>query len=72
MLGPLPLLHRIVTVAVALASGLLAGAWLWHVTPLAVPASVLVGSLLGLGASYLLVHPFGEQEPVPVRVDRRR
>jgi hypothetical protein len=69
MFGPLPLLHRAVTVTVALASGLLLGAWLAHVTSLAIPFATVLGTALGLGAAYILVH---QPEPRPVRVDRRR
>jgi len=69
MFGPLPLLHRFVTVAVALASGLLAGAWVGHVTAVTTPLSAVLGVGLGLGASYLLVH---QPEPRPVRAQRRR
>jgi hypothetical protein len=69
MFGPLPLLHRIVIVAVTLACGVLAGAWVTHVTtlPLQVSAGAVAGGLLGLVAAYAVVH-----QARPVRVTRRR
>ncbi len=71
MFGPLPLLHRIMLALVIAASGVLAGAWAAHVTPLplAVSMGALVGGLVGLGAAYALVH---QPQPRPVRVTRRR
>jgi hypothetical protein len=69
MFGPLPLLHRIVIVAITLACGVLAGAWITHATTLPVEVSLgaLAGGLLGLVAAYAVVH-----QPRPVRVTRRR
>jgi hypothetical protein len=71
MFGPLPLLHRIMLALVTAASGVLAGAWAAHVTPLplAVSMGALVGGLVGLGAAYALIH---QPQPRPVRVTRRR
>jgi hypothetical protein len=71
MFGPLPLLHRIMLALVTAASGVLAGAWAAHVTPLplAVSMGALVGGLVGLGAAYAVVH---HPQPRPVRVTRRR
>jgi hypothetical protein len=71
MFGPLPLLHRIMLALVTAASGVLAGAWAAHVTPLplAVSMGALVGGLVGLGAAYVVVH---QPQPRPVRVTRRR
>ena len=71
MFGPLPLLHRIVLALVTAASGVLAGAWIAHVTPLplAVSMGAVVGGLLGLVAAYAVVH---QPQPRQVRVTRRR
>ncbi len=71
MFGPLPLLHRIVLALVTATSGVLAGAWVAHVTPLplAISMGAVVGGLLGLGAAYAVVH---QPQPERVRVTRRR
>jgi hypothetical protein len=73
MLGPLPLLHRFVVVAIALCAGVVGGVWVAHVTtlPLAVSLGALVGGLVGLGAAYLVVHE-PHPPPRPVRAERRR
>ena len=73
MFGPLPLLHRFVLVAISLCSGVLAGAWIAHATPLPVAVSMgaLAGGLLGLVAAYALVRT-SHAEPRPVRITRRR
>ncbi|HEX4471656.1 MAG TPA: hypothetical protein VH085_06785 [Nocardioides sp.] len=73
MFGPLPLLHRLVLGAISLCFGILAGAWIAHVTPLpmAVSGGAVAGGLLGLALAYLLVHS-PEARPRPVRVTRRR
>jgi len=71
MFGPLPLLHRLVLALVTAMSGVLAGAWAAHVTPLpwAVSMGALVGGLLGLATAYAVVH---RPQPRPVRVTHRR
>jgi hypothetical protein len=73
MFGPLPLLHRLILGAISLCFGVLAGAWIAHVTPLpmAVSAGAVAGGLLGLALAYVLVHS-SESQPRPVRVTRRR
>jgi hypothetical protein len=73
MFGPLPLLHRLVVVAISLCAGVLAGAWIAHATslPVAVSMGALAGGLLGLVAAYALVHT-SHTEPRPVRITRRR
>jgi hypothetical protein len=73
MFGPLPLLHRIVLAAISLFSGVLAGAWIAHATPLPVAVSMgaVAGGLLGLVVAYALVHS-PDTHPRPVRVSRRR
>jgi hypothetical protein len=73
MLGPLPLLHRIVVGAISLCCGVLAGVWTAHATPLpmAVSSGALAGGLLGLLAAYAVVHDPRSQAR-PVRVTRRR
>ena len=71
MFGPLPVLHRIVLVAISLCFGVVAGMWIAHATslPVAVYGGALAGGLLGLGAAYILVHT---PQPRPVRITRRR
>ena len=71
MFGPLPLLHRLVIVAVTLTSGVLAGVLVTHVTtlPIEVSLGALAGGLLGLIAAYAVVH---QPQPRPLRVTRRR
>jgi hypothetical protein len=70
MFGPLPLLHRVVIAAVSLACGVLAGAWVTHVTTLPMMSlGGLGGGLLGLVAAYAVIH---QRQPRPVRITRRR
>ncbi len=73
MFGPLPLLHRIVLVAITLCFGVAAGAWVAHMTalPMAVSMGALTGGLLGVVAAYALVHQ-PHRQPRAVRVTRRR
>jgi len=72
MFGPLPLLHRIVLGAISLCSGVLAGVWIAHATPLpvAISGGALAGGLVGLVAAYALMHA-SSPTPRPVRVTRR-
>jgi hypothetical protein len=71
MFGPLPLLHKVVVVIITLLAGVIAGAWVAHVTPLPLAVSVgaLGGGLLGLVAAYAVVH---QPQPRPIRIHRRR
>jgi hypothetical protein len=71
MFGPLPLLHRIMLALVTAASGVLAGAWVAHATPLplAVSMGAIAGGLIGLVSAYAVVR---QPQPRPVRVTRRR
>ncbi len=71
MFGPLPLLHKIVLVAITLLGSVIAGAWVAHMTPLplAVSMGALVGCLLGLVASYAVIR---QPQPSPVRIERDR
>jgi hypothetical protein len=71
MFGPLPLLHKIVLVSITLLGGVIAGAWVAHMTPvpLAVSMGALAGGVLGLVASYAVIH---QPQPRTVRVPRRR
>jgi hypothetical protein len=72
MFGPLPMLHRIVLGAISLCSGVVAGMWIAHATPLpvAVSGGALAGGLVGLVAGYALLHST-QPQPRPVRVTRR-
>jgi hypothetical protein len=71
MFGPLPLLHRIVLVAISLCFGVVTGAWIAHMTtvPVTMSTGAPLGGLLGLVAAYALVH---QHQPRPVRVTTRR
>jgi outer membrane lipoprotein SlyB len=71
MFGPLPLLHKVVLVAITLLGGVIAGAWVAHMTPLPVAVSVgaLAGGMLGLVVSYAMVH---QPQPRAIRIHRRR
>ena len=71
MFGPLPLLHRILLVALTLACGVTGGAWVAHFTaaPVEVSLGSAAGGLLAVVAAYALVH---QPPPRPVRVDSRR
>lgn len=71
MFGPLPLLHRIVLIALTLCFGVATGAWIAHMTtvPVTVSTGTALGGVLGLVASYALVH---QPQPRAVRVTRRR
>jgi hypothetical protein len=71
MFGPLPLLHKVVLVAITLLGGVIAGAWVAHMTPLPVAVSVgaLAGGVLGLVTSYAVIH---QPQPRAIRIHRRR
>lgn len=69
--GPLPKLHRLLVIAIALAVGLLSGLWLVTVTSAAfgIAAGVGWGLLAGLMLNYVLLHDF-HHAARPVRVRR--
>jgi outer membrane lipoprotein SlyB len=71
MFGPLPLLHKVVLVAITLLGGVIAGAWVAHMTPfpLAVSVGALAGGVLGLVTSYAVIH---QPQPRTIRIQRRR
>jgi hypothetical protein len=71
MFGPLPLLHKVVLAAITLLGGVIAGAWVAHMTPLPIAVSVgaLAGGLLGLVTSYAVIH---QPQPRTIRIHRRR
>jgi uncharacterized protein YqgC (DUF456 family) len=71
MFGPLPLLHKVVLVAITLLGGVIAGAWVAHMTPVPLAASMgaLAGGVFGLFASYAVIH---QPQPRPIRLQRRR
>jgi hypothetical protein len=71
MFGPLPLLHKVVLGAITLLGGVIAGAWVAHMTPvpLAVSMGALAGGVVGLVASYAVIH---QPQPRPIRLQRRR
>jgi uncharacterized membrane protein YsdA (DUF1294 family) len=68
----LPLLHKIVLVAITLLGGVIAGAWVAHMTPLPLAVSVgaLAGGVLGLVTSYAVIHH--QPQPRTIRIQRRR
>lgn len=72
MFGPLPQLHRLFFVSVALLVCVGAGAWLAYMTPIPLmwTTGALLGAALGVVATFVLVH----QPPAqPARhVSRRR
>lgn len=71
MIGPLPRLHRLLVVAVALIVAIASGAWVAHFSPLPVAAAAgaMWGFFAGLVLAYVLVHDFHHQ-PHAVRVRR--
>jgi outer membrane lipoprotein SlyB len=71
MFGPLPLLHKVVLVAITLLGGVIAGAWVAHMTRLSVAVSVgaLAGGVLGLVTAYAVIH---QPQPRTIRIHRRR
>ena len=73
VLAPLPRLHRLVVVAIALLAAIAAGLFLASAVP-SVPlpvGGVLVGTVAGCLVAFLLVHDFGPAVR-PVRVRRPR
>ncbi len=73
MLGPLPLLHRVVLVSAALAVCMGIGFWLGFVpeVPLNLRLGLVIGAGAGLAAAFVLVHDFHESDPRRSRVQRR-
>jgi outer membrane lipoprotein SlyB len=71
MFGPLPLLHKVGLAAITLLGGVIAGAWVAHMTPLPIAVSVgaLAGGVLGLVTSYAVIH---QPQPRTIRIHRRR
>lgn len=71
MLGPLPYLHRVLLVVVALAVSTGIGIWLGLVptVPLSVALGTFAGLAVGAGVAYLLVHDF-HLHPQPIRTGR--
>jgi hypothetical protein len=72
MLGPLPRLHRLLLVTIALAFCIGAGAWLaiWTPIPLVATAGATAGALVGVLVAYLLAHDFSDHDPRPVHIRR--
>jgi hypothetical protein len=72
LFGPLPQLHRLLFVAVALLVCVALGAWVAYMTPIPLlwTSGAALGAVLGVGATYLLVH----QPPAATarQVSRRR
>ncbi len=73
MLGPLPYLHRLLLVCIALVVSGGIGAWFGNLpaVPVGVSLGVLVGLVAGVGASYLLLHDFRHGGAHPARVRHR-
>ncbi|WP_243057367.1 hypothetical protein [Nocardioides sp. SR21] len=71
MIGPLPRLHRLLVVAVALIVAIASGAWVAHFSPLPVAAvaGAMWGFFAGIVLAYVLVHDF-HAHPHPVRLRR--
>lgn len=57
MFGPLPVLHRVVLLAISVCAGIIGGAWVAHLTPLpvAVSAGALLGGCVGLAGAWAVV-----------------
>lgn len=74
MLGPLPRLHRLVIIAIALAASVAFGVWLGlepHL-PVLVSSGAGLGVLLGAGMAWLLVHEHHESSrPHAIHVRHR-
>lgn len=72
MFGPLPPLHRLLLIIVALLVGVGSGAWIAHFTPvpLAASAGAALGALAGVLLGYVLIHDFSNRQRA-LRVDRR-
>lgn len=64
MLGPLPVLHRLVLVLSALAVCIGIGVWLGVMpeVPLNVRLGLVVGAVTGLAAAFVLVHDFHQHD----------
>lgn len=73
MLGPLPYLHRLLLVIVALTVCTGIGAWLGYlpVVPVGVSLGVATGLAAGGGAAYLLIHDFHHASSARVARIRR-
>lgn len=73
MLGPLPYLHRLLLVSIALLVSAGIGAWFGFMpeVPVGVSLGTLVGLLAGAGAAYALVHDFHRREVNAARVRHR-
>ncbi len=70
MLGPLPLLHRLLVGGLALLAFVGLGAWLaWSLPiPLLPGTGAMLGAFLGAGAVLLLLHSRGDSHPRPRRL----
>lgn len=73
MLGPLPYLHRLLLVSIAVLVSTGIGAWfgLLPTVPVGVSLGVLIGLVAGAGAAYLLIHDFHHGQSHPARVRHR-
>ena len=73
MLGPLPTLHRLVLVTVALVVCVGIGLWFGAVpeVPLTLRVGLIVGAAAGAAAAFVLVHDFHEQQTRPALARRR-
>jgi hypothetical protein len=70
VLGPLPAFYRVIVSACALLSFAGMGAWLGHLLPETVLASVGTGLGAGLGVVVVLLLLHDQQQPHPHRVRR--
>lgn len=69
MFGPLPLLHRIILIVIALGTCMAAGIWLawWTPVHLLVSAGAAIGALVGVAVAWLLTHDLSHHGSPSIR-----
>ena len=73
MLGPLPVLHKLVLVvaAVVVCTGIGIWAGVMPEVPLNLRVGIVAGTAVGVGAAFVLVHDFHQRQARPARARRR-
>ena len=74
LFGPLPVLHRVVSVIVALAVWIGLGAWsgVMPAVPVTVVSGIAMGAVAGILTAYALLHDFDRRPPMSTDRARRR